>query len=241
MTCPVLPRPALGKRRLLVCVARFCRKRAVFLITLVSSASLCSAAGRIEVVGHRSVDLGKFRAWRKRTARYTIRNAGRDPLTIRSVKAACACAESSCNRKELKTGQEAEIEVSIIPNSIYGAFQKAIYVESSDTDRRFLNLSVAGHAVPIVTVLPKEHLYAGHIRTNVAWSQSFTLTPNTAAVSLGNPKLDNNRPVKVSLTRTKDAAAGYRLDVRLPPQPGLRRSQMPHPNTGDETDGASRR
>jgi len=212
----IAPRPALGKRRLLVQAARFCGKRALPWI-LLASTSPCLAGGRIEVVGPREIDLGKFRAWKKRTARYTVRNAGRDPLIIKSVKAACACAETSCTSTNLKTGQGTEIKVTIIPNSIYGAFRKPVYVESSDPERRFTDLFIAGHAVPIVTVLPKRYLHAGHIETNTAWSKSFTLTPNTAGLSFGKPRVECGRPVNVKLARAQDNAPGYRLDVDLPP------------------------
>ena len=198
-------------------VARFCRKRALLILFAVSSSSPCSAGGRIEVVGAKSVDLGKYRAWTKRAAHYTVRNAGRGTLRIRSVKAACACARTTASREQLQTGEQATIEVAIIPNSIFGPFRKAVYVESSDPGNRFLNLFVAGNAVPLLTVTPSRHLQAGHIETNTAWSQSFRLTGNVAGLSLGDPKVESSHAVKVSLARIPNSDHAYRLDLALAP------------------------
>ena len=183
--------------------------------TLFASAVL--ASGRMEVVGPASVDLGRFRAWKKQSARYTVRNAGGGVLEIRSVKAACACAETSSSLQQLKKGQEAVIEVTIIPNSIFGRFRKTVYVESSDTEKRFTNLTVAGEAVPIVTVSPQRYVNAGHIETNTPWSQSFDLTSNVPELRLGEPNAESSHTVRVTMEHAPKKAGDYRLDLSLAP------------------------
>jgi hypothetical protein len=173
--------------------------------------------GKIEAVGPASIDFGKYPAAEKKVATYKIRNAGNDVLRIINVRKTCGCASATCNKKELKPKEEAEVEVVILPDSIFGLYSKNTFVESSDPNNRFLCLTVGGNAIPLVEIKPQNEVNAGRILTNKTWTQSFELTGNDPALKLGIPLVESNYKVKTVFTNTAQVPVKYRLDATLLP------------------------
>ena len=174
--------------------------------------------GRIEIVGADSVDFGKYPAWEKKVARYTIRNAGEDILRILKVRKTCGCASATCDKKELNPGEEAAVEVVILPNSIFKLYSKNTYVESSDPGNRVIRLNVAGNAVPLVDVDPKAEVYLGRTRLNTPRAQSFLLRATRKGVRLGEPAVESSHPVQTALAPVAEAGDGHwRLNVQVLP------------------------
>ena len=174
--------------------------------------------GRIEVVGPDTIDFGKYPAMERKAARYTIRNSGDGLLRIVQVRKTCGCASATCDKQELKPKEEAVVEVVVLPNSIFGLFSKNTFVESTDPNNRFLRLTVAGNAIPLVEIKPQASVYAGRIPTNKPWMQSFELKATRAGVRLGELKTESNYPVEVATNVLGDGPeCRYQLDVKLLP------------------------
>jgi hypothetical protein len=184
---------------------------------LAVSALAGEKAGRIQVVGPASIDFGVYRGQEKKTAVYRIRNAGDYILKIIQVRKTCGCASANCDKKELNPGEDASVEVVILPNSIFGAYSKTTYIESTDPNNRFLCLGVAGNAVPLVEIDPKDSIYAGRIPLNDPWSQAFDLKPTERGVTLGQPLVESNHPVDAALKSNEASNGCYKLDVRMLP------------------------
>jgi hypothetical protein len=168
----------------------------------------------MEVVGPARVDFGDYPSWEQRVAEYRIRNAGDGPLGIVRIRETCdGCAHVICSRKQLMPGEDAVIRLTVLPNSLSGKYEKAAYVESTNSSARFVPLLFAGNAIPIVEVKPANYVYMGRIRTNEEWHQTFQLTATTNDVSLGLP-----------LTQT--GSNQVRITYRLPKNTPYRCSEL---------------
>lgn len=185
-------------------------------IALITSFSSAAESGKIEIVGPSSIDFGKYQAWEKKVAKYKIRNVGKGTLKIIKIRKTCGCASAAADKMELKPGDEATVSVTILPNSIFGLYSKNTFVETSDPGNRFLRLTVAGNAVPLVHVKPKKHVYAGRIKLFEPWSQSFSLKGTRSDFRLGRPRVKSSHEVKTTLAR-KTEGAGDILTVKLLP------------------------
>ncbi len=170
--------------------------------------------GSAVVEGSDKVDFGAYRAIEKKVARYVIRNAGNSELRILKIRKTCGCASATANRSVLGPGEEATAEVVILPNSIFGLYSKNTFVETDDPGNRFVKLTVAGNAIPLVRVLPKDHIHAGRLKTGQSWSHAFTLKPTESGVVLGEPLVESTFPVEASLTGKN---AEYSLALSLQP------------------------
>lgn len=172
----------------------------------------------IEVVGPDSIDFGKYPAIEKKTAKYTIRNAGKETLKILKIRKTCGCASATSDKTVLEPNETANVEVVILPNSIFHLYSKNTFVESNDPHNKFLKLNVAGNAIPLVEIKPNDTLHAGRIKTNVEWSQSFDLKGNEPNVKLGNIETKSNYLVETTLTKMEqEKDSHYSLNVKLLP------------------------
>lgn len=192
-------------------------RQTILILALFFIPPICvHSQGRIQVEGESSYDLGRYRAWTKKSAYYKIKNNGKKPLQIISIRSGCACATVSCSSQKLQPGETASITAKIIPNSIIGEFTKTIFIESSDPKNNFLKLTIEGDAVPIATITPGQYLYIGRIATNTSWSQIFTLTPNTGNITLGTPTPITTHPVTFNLSPPKKTKTkNYKFLVNL--------------------------
>lgn len=196
------------------------RWRLLLLIAVVGSLASCRVepAPRIEVVGPDRIDFGPYPARENKVARYTIRNTGSAPLKILQIRKNCGCAAATSDKQELKPKEEARIDVTILPNSIFGPYSKNAWVETSDPKSPFLRLTMAGTAIPLVEIKPTDYVYAGRIPTNTSWSQSFELEATEEGVKLGALKTESNLPVEMSLNRAGHEQRGrYQLVIRVLP------------------------
>jgi len=187
----------------------------------LATATLASGSGEIAIVGSDTINFGAYPAREKRVATYTIRNAGDDTLRILRVRKTCGCASATASRTELEPGETAQIEVVILPNTIFGLFSKNTFVESSDVDNQFLKLNTAGHAIPLLEVLPAMALDAGRIKQDTAWGKEFSLTATETGVTLGEPVVTGSHPLTADLIKTgTNAISAYSLRISLPPADG---------------------
>ncbi|MDD4870443.1 MAG: DUF1573 domain-containing protein [Kiritimatiellae bacterium] len=177
-----------------------------------------NTAGGMEVIGSDTVDFGKYPAREKKVANFKIRNSGRETVKIRKIYKTCGCATAVCDKTELKAGEKANVEIVILPNSIFGAYSKPTYIESTDINNQFLSMTVKGTAVPLVEIKPQDFLYVGRIDTNRQWLQSFDISATEPGVKLGEPNVKCNYPVEtvMNLLSAKEPVQ-YKLEMKLMP------------------------
>jgi len=195
-------------------------KRFSYLIVmfLFSPSLTIVRGGGMEVIGPDTVDFGKYPAREKQVANFKIRNSGRETVRILKIYKTCGCATAICDKTELKAGEKANVEIVILPNSIFGTYSKPTYIENTDINNQFLSMTVKGTAVPLVEIKPQDFLYVGRIDTNRQWLQSFDITATEPGVKLGELNVKCNYPVETALNllSAKDPAH-YKLDMKLLP------------------------
>ena len=181
--------------------------------------SLLAAGPKAEVVGEGKVELGRYPARERKEASYQVRNAGDGVLKILKVRSTCgACAEVSCEPRELKPGDTATVKAVILGNSIFGKYRKFIYLQTSDPASKAIRLTIAGHAVPLVEVEPKRKVHAGRLPVGEPWSHTFRLTCTEAGIRLDQPAVESNYPVEATLEPAAGKPHGCELRLALTPQ-----------------------
>lgn len=163
----------------------------------------------IAAEGKAEVDFGVYPANKRQNAVFKIRNKGNSLLEILRITNTCGCAETECDKKSLKPGETAQLRTAVLPDSIYGKYDKKIYVKSNDPANKVFAFTLKGQATPIAEVKPKDKFYAGRLETDKNWTCSFSLVPTEKKVELGTPFLESSYPMKAALTREKDGS--YKL------------------------------
>jgi hypothetical protein len=180
---------------------------------LFSASLACGGAPRIAVVGDARKDFGKYPAKERKDASYTIKNEGDETLRIINVRKTCGCAEAKCTKEKLEPGETAEVKGVILEESIFNAYSKNIYVETNDPDQRFLTLTIAGHAVPVVkSVKPSDKIYAGRLPAGKTWKSSVEIEPEDKDLALGEPVVECAYPMRASV---KKEGAVFKLVIEI--------------------------
>lgn len=195
---------------------------------LLFGASVCAAftalvaAAAIKIVSPDAVDFGEYPAAESRSASYTFRNTGAEPVKILKIREACGCATASVDRVELSPGEVATLHVDILANSIFESYSKRIYMETSDPGQRLVRFLVQGHPIPLADVKPKRTLYAGRLPLGQAWEQCFDLRTNFPAVVFDQPVIESNYAAEAHMRAVRGTNATHRLLLRLkaPDAPG---------------------
>ena len=190
----------------------------ILCLSIVLLPIIAISSGKIEVVGSDTVNFGKYNAWEKKVALYKIKNVGDEVLRIIKVRKTCGCASATCDKTELQPGATGTVEVVILPDSIFGLYSKNTFVESSDTDCRFLKLNVGGNAIPLLEVQPKEEVYIGRVPSGKELKRSFVLTATGKNVALGKPSVESTYPVETVLSASDGKpSAKFQFDITLKP------------------------
>ena len=173
------------------------------LLILLLSLPLCGlCAPKIAVVGDARKDFGKYPAKERKDASYTIKNEGDETLKIINVRKTCGCAEAKCTKEKLEPGETAEVKGVILEESIFNAYSKNIYIETNDPDQRFLSLTIAGHAVPVVkSVKPNDKIYAGRLPVGKTWKSAVEIEPEDKDLTLGEPVVECAYPMRASVAK----------------------------------------
>ncbi|OGV71440.1 MAG: hypothetical protein A2269_00595, partial [Lentisphaerae bacterium RIFOXYA12_FULL_60_10] len=180
---------------------------------VASTITTITASPRIAVEGSSLVDFGAYPAIEQKQATFTLRNTGDSDLQIRNVRKTCGCATVVTGQTNLPSGATTTIQIDILSNSIAGLFTKNNYVESNDPANRFLCLTVAGNAVPLVHITPSESLYAGRLRLNTPWTQTFSLKSTHTNLVFGAPQTESTYPVNVTLDPTQAGRASLSISL----------------------------
>lgn len=157
-------------------------------------------AGQLVVGGPDQVDFGEYHASERRSATFRLKNEGLTPVSISRVRKTCGCAAIVTGVTNVLPGEETTLEVAILPHSITGTYTKHTYVETSNHADSFVRVTVSGRAVPLVSILPQESVFAGRMPTNRSLVQVFELLPSDPATVLGSPVATNSRPSRVDLS-----------------------------------------
>jgi hypothetical protein len=210
-----------GKRALFKLGYRF----VLFLIPVIFLGNLCSGDAVID--GSDKVDFGSYPANQRKKAVFKLVNQGDGILRILKIRKTCGCSDVKIDKTELKPGETGIITASIKANSITGAFHKKFYVQTDDSHRAFLGLSLTGNSVPLVKVQPKDKIHLGTLTAGKLKTQDFILKKSSSKgeIEYGEPKLKNFKQAtvkfdkqsgKLSVDLQPVEAGAFKLELDIP-------------------------
>jgi len=184
---------------------------------ILTTGENATASGELTLASADTVDLGTYPGWESRVAGYLLANSGDTDLEILDVRNSCGCATVGFTKKTLTPKEATTLNVTILPNSIFGNFQKPTYIRSSDISTPLTKVWVKGNAEPLVEVKPRAIVSAGILEEGRAGEWSFTLRPTRSPVALTEPTTTSSVPVEVSLSEAADDDGNRTLRVQMPP------------------------
>ena len=128
------------------------------------------------------VQLGRFPSNRPPSAELALVNDGDGPLGNVSVRTGCGCLAAVPEGNCVQPGGRLRIRVSMSPEKASGAFSHPIFVKAEGGG--LLRATVAGEAVPLLTVRPSSVSDVGDVVCGSPFQAEFRLEAAEAA-SLG--------------------------------------------------------
>ena len=199
-----------------------------FTVLLILLSGLAFSAPKLEVTGKSSIDFGKYPAKDVKTTTFTLKNSGGEVLKILNIRKNCSCAEVTVSTKTIESQKAASVKVSVSGDSLDGAYDKKIFIESNDPDQRFTSLTVSGTAIPIFEVSPKREMSVGRLAIGERWQQLFQLKPTQPGAKLGEPVLESNYPLTVSLS-SDDKLTSLSVEITPKTSKGLLKGSIKIP------------
>lgn len=170
------------------------------------SAGRVFAFPSIKIDGERKVDFGEYPANESKEKTFSITNAGDEPLTIFKVRRTCGCLKMSGLKKTIEPGEKVEFRIEIPAYSLFGDFDKKVFLECDDPRSKHVTFSFKGKAVPILDIKPKHIVYVGRLPVGTAWQKTFKISPTRKGVEIEPPEIECNYPGKTSIQLGEDAA-----------------------------------
>ncbi len=159
----------------------------LFLITPISL-NPCSAApvitvdekvhnfGVLYVEDHKTVD-----------HRFTLQNAGDQPLLIRDIKTSCGCTQAEISSREIPPGETATLDASLQSRNRQGKEQIRISVYSNDPNQPVLEFGMAGFLIPHWQIEPISETRRMLIVIPSSRTWDFKVTSNRILSDTGEP------------------------------------------------------
>lgn len=147
------------------------------------------------------IDFGTFPANERKEASVKIYNTGDSPVKILNVRNTCSCIETRIDKQKIQPDGSTELKIVLIPEGIYGEFNKNIYVETNSKDERFMCIGLYGNSLPLIKVRPEAEFNAGILKKNTIFQKEFELKGSLHIdnIELGQPICKGNIQVKMYL------------------------------------------
>lgn len=106
-------------------------------VFLVITALIVSAQPKLEVVGGDTYNWGQVKpSANPLKGTLKLKNAGNQPLEIKSVKPSCGCTATKLDKDVLQPGEIASVDVSLNIGTATGPVTKTITISSNDPDNQ---------------------------------------------------------------------------------------------------------
>jgi len=149
---------------------------------------------------------------------FTLRNAGRAPLTIREVRRSCGCTEAALARKNLPPGEQTTLLVTLDLTGRTGEQNRKIYVDSNDPSTPRYTLALVGRAYSEIEVRP-ERVRFGDVAPDQTVEASVALNVRVGVTATVTQVFWEASYLAVTLEPAPELP-GYRFRVgTLPPLP----------------------
>lgn len=215
----------------------------VGLMFLISTITLnpCSSAPVI-TVDEKVHDFGVLYVEDHKTVdhRFTLQNAGDEPLLIRDIKTSCGCTQAEISRREIPPGETATLDASLQSRNRQGKEQIRISVYSNDPSQPVFEFGMAGFLIPHWQIEPisEDRRMLLVIPSSRTWD--FKVTSNRKLSDTGEPwqilSATSDHPhvsvaqVSQPLVSEKDGFRKTVFTYRATIQPGSKTSNLEKAN-----------
>jgi hypothetical protein len=150
---------------------------------LLFIAGTCAfAQPKLEIVGGDTHDWGKVKAKDSPLkASVKIKNVGTEDLKISDVRPGCGCTTAPLDKKELKPGDEATMDVSLNIGANSGPLTKSITISSNDPATPTKIMYLKADVVRPIQILPTQYLSFGELTVGQTGEAKLTIKNTTTA------------------------------------------------------------
>ncbi len=124
---------------------------------------------------HSIIDLETFPANRIKLVTLNIKNNRSKALNIIDVKTFCGCSNAKLSKNTIAPNKSIKLQLTIIPNSLAGAFSKEIYIRTDSKQTPLIKMQYRGNAKTLFNVIEVETFYANIIKRNTPINRKFTI------------------------------------------------------------------
>ena len=157
------------------------------LISFLTTVSFAIAQPKLEVIGGSTIDWGKVQASKDPLkANLKLKNVGNQPLKISEVKPGCGCTTAPLDKKYLKPGEIATVNVGLSPGTAAGELIKGLTITSNDPKVPVKAITLKAYILRPIQVLPQPY---------IAFPQVNVGTTAEASMILKNT---SNRPIAIT-------------------------------------------
>ncbi len=139
-----------------------------------------TAQPKIQIVGGDTYDWGNVKPEDSPLkCKIKIKNAGDKVLKILKVKPTCGCTTAPIDKKELKPGETATLDVKLNVNSYSENVHKSIRIMTNDPKNATKIVWLKAHVLIPITMKPRRYFYFPNMTVGSESEEKITLTNNT--------------------------------------------------------------
>ena len=193
-------------------------KTFIILITLIFLVSISNAQPKLEVIGGSTIDWGKVPASKNPLkANLKIKNAGNQPLKITEVKPGCGCTTAPLDKKYLKPGEIATVNVGLTPGSAAGELVKGLTITSNDPKVPVKAITLKAFIIRPIQVLPQPYIAFPQVKSGTV-AESSMILKNTTERTITIKQFIPSKGITVN-SKTKIIAPGSQITVSVKAKP----------------------
>ena len=170
---------------------------------------------RFKLLDTNTVSLGKISTWEVQRVPFRFKNTSAVPASILFFTPTCPCVRGTAEPMKVLPGGETAVTLTFDPATVYGTFQRGLWVNFDDPAQKRVLLTVHGEVVPPFAGLPLEPLAFQSENTNVVWTNRCTLTASATGLRLGTPQIETNADLRIQVTLATNASEKAAYDLTL--------------------------
>jgi len=125
-----------------------------FVLLLVVASLTAVAQPKIEIVGGTKLDLGTINRGKITEKKVTVKNVGKDTLSLGRVEVSCGCTGTVVSENMIPPGKSGSILITFNSTNFTGPVHKYVTVNSNDNDNPRTQIEFVANVVQEVSVNP---------------------------------------------------------------------------------------
>ena len=188
------------------------------LISFLTTVSFAIAQPKLEVIGGSTIDWGKVQASKDPLkANLKLKNVGNQPLKISEVKPGCGCTTAPLDKKYLKPGEIATVNVGLSPGSAAGELIKGLTITSNDPKVPVKAITLKAYILRPIQVLPQPYIAFPQVNVGTTAEASMILK-NTSNRPIVITQFVSSKGITV-ISKVKKIAPGAQISVLVKAKP----------------------